>query len=487
MINNSIMKQFLFSLSALLAIGMLSLTSCIKKDFDAPPDTTGYDPNLPVTHSIWQLKQLYTGAPTKIEDDMTIAGVVVADDRSGNFYKQIVVQDTSSGIVVLLGRSNLYNDFPIGRKVYIQCKGLYLGAYGSFIQLGSTPDITNALSEIPNAMISKYVVKANFDPTQVTARKVSILDLKNVTLNTKWLGTLIEVDSAEFILADAGQPYAQDPTISSGTDRTIEDCAGSKVVVRNSGYANFRTALTPTGKGPIKAIYSRYNNTPQIIIRDTNDVNFKAVRCGGVIITPAADITIDSLRKMYNGNMMLGNVRIHGVVTSSYKDSNISKGSLYLQDESGRGINIYYGGTVTYKMGDSLSIELVGDSLITYKGLLEIDKASAKTTVVGTNKTVTPVNVNIAALLADLNNAVVKNRIYESVVVRITGCTISGTGTTYSGSKTITDASGSMTLYSRNAPPYSTTNFPTSTVTITGLASIFNSPQVLLRSLADVQ
>jgi hypothetical protein len=41
-------------------------------------------------------------------------------------------------------------------------------------------------------------------------------------------------------------------------------------------------------------------------------------------------------------------------------------------------------------------------------------------------------------------------------------------------------------MYSRNSPPYTTTTFPTTPVTITAIASIFNSPQVLLRSLADV-
>lgn len=482
------MKKIIFSALVLISLSMLTITSCVKQKFDAPPDASNVDPNLPVNSSIWYLKNtLYTGQPTLIDTDLTISGIVIADDRSGNFYKQIVIQDTSSGIAVLLGRNSLYTDYPIGRKVYIKCKGLYIGEYNGFVQLGYLPDNSNSLSDIPTNLITKYVVKANY-PNIVAPRVVPITQIKTLNAtNKKWIGTLIQFDSVEVTQAQAGGPYAQDASIASGTDRTVMDCAGTSIIMRNSGYSLFRNYPMPTGKGSMTSIMSVYGTTVQMLLRDTSDLKMNAPRCNGIVIAPSQDITIDSLRKMFNGSgIILGNYKIHGVVSSSYKDSNISRGSLYLQDESGRGINIYYGGTVTYKLGDSLSIDVSGDSLILYRGLLEIDKASSKTTLVGSNKTINPVTVTIQDLLQDLTNPTVKARIYESRLVRITGCTITGATTFYSGSKTITDATGNMVMYSRNSPPYTTTAFPTTPVTITAIASIFNSPQVLLRSLADV-
>lgn len=480
------MKKIFIYLSIIVATSA-AITSCVKQKFDSPPDTTNIDPNLPVNSTIWELKQRWSSEPVEITDDITISGIVTADDRSGNFYKQIVIQDTSSGIVVLIGRASLYNDFPIGRRVYIKCKGLYLGAYGKFIQLGGKPDASNSLSDIPSAKISNYIIKGSY-PHTVTPRVVSINDIKTFSAaNEKWIGTLIQIDSAEIKQSEVGSPYAEDPNIASGTDRTIEDCDNKTIVLRNSGYASFRNYLLPAGKGKLVALYSRYNNTAQLIIRDTTDLNLTGARCGGVIIAPPVDITIDSLRKLYNGNMKLGNYVIHGVVTSSYKDSNISSGSLYIQDESGRGINIYYGGTISYKLGDSLKIDISGDSLISYKNLLEVKKSAAKTTTVGTGKTVTPKIITIADLNADLNKTFLKDRIYESVVVKIVGCVITGSPATYNGTKTVTDATGNIALYCRNSAPYKTTNYPTGTVSITALASIFNTPQILIRSLADVQ
>lgn len=484
------MKKLILSFMALLGVIILTHTSCVKQKFDTPPDSSNIDPNLPVNANIWYLKNtLYTGSPTLIDSELTISGVVTADDRSGNFYKQIIIQDTSSGIAVLLGRNSLYTDFPIGRKVYIKCKGLYLGEYNGFVQLGYLPDNSNSLSDIPTHLISKHVIKASY-PHVVEPRVVSILQVKTLNAtNKKWIGTLLKFDSVEVSQAQVGLAYAQDASISSGTDRTFMDCAGSSIIVRNSGYANFRNASLPAGKGPLTAIYSVYGSTSQMLIRDTTDLKLNGSRCGGVIIAPAAEITIDSLRKLYNGsNIMLGNYKIHGVVISSWKDSNISKGGIYLQDESGRGINIYYGNTnISYKLGDSLSIDVSADSLILYRGLLEIKKSSAKTTSVGTNKVIAPVTVTIQALLADLTNPTVKNRVYESRLVNIVGCTITGTPATYSGSKTITDATGNMVMYCRNAAPYNTTSYNTGTVSITGIASLFTTPQILIRSLADVQ
>jgi Family of unknown function (DUF5689) len=490
-----IMKKIMLPVIAILALLAIGMGSCVKQKFDAPPDGSSYDPNIPVNNTILALKSLYNGSPVMIDSDYVIAGVVTADDRSGCFYKQIIIQDTTSGIVILLGRSSgLYTDYPIGRKIYVRCKGLYLGAYGGFIQLGYTPDITNSLSDIPSALIPKFIVKANTGNV-VSPVSVTISQLSSVTTAAKMLGTLIRIDSAEFVQAEVNSPYAQDPSIASGTDRHLEDCAGKTIVVRMSGYANFRNVLIPTGKGPLTAIYSRYNSTPQLLIRDTFDVNMRAPRCGGVVIQPSVDIKIDSLRKLYNtSGIILGSYKIHGVVISSYADSNMSKGSIYMQDESGRGINVYYGGTIAYKLGDSLSVDVAGDSLIVYKGILEVKKVAAKTTTLGTAKSVTPAIVTLAQLTADMNNAIYKERVYESTLVKVVGCTISGTPTTYGDAtntgRTITDAAlTTYILYCRNAPPYNTTTYLPGILSITGISSKYNTTnQLLIRKISlDIQ
>jgi len=261
-------------------IYFISLSSCVKKDFDSPPDQSGYDPNLTVTKTIAQLIALGT-SNVEITTDEVIYGIVTADDRSGNLYKQIVIQDSTAGITLLLEANSLYNSYPVGRKIYIKCKGLFIGNYNKLPQLGYAPDNTGSLTGIPSGLLSDYIVKANY-PNTITPISV---DLSNITtVDNSLLNRLIKIDNVEFDPSSADKPYAQPASVSSGTDLTIEDCNSNKIILRTSGYSNFQPYLTSKGKGSITAIYTCYKSTPQLIIRDTSDVKFYDSRCAGSII-----------------------------------------------------------------------------------------------------------------------------------------------------------------------------------------------------------
>src|SRR3954469_17239586 len=45
--------------TTVVVILMAGLSSCLKKDFDSPPDTTGFDPHLPVNMTIGELKEKF--------------------------------------------------------------------------------------------------------------------------------------------------------------------------------------------------------------------------------------------------------------------------------------------------------------------------------------------------------------------------------------------------------------------------------------------
>ena len=215
-----------------------------------------------------------------------------------------------------------------------------------------------------------------------------------------------------------------------------------------------------------------------------------SIRCDGVVIQPATPITIKTLRELYLGTgVKLGNLQIHGTIISSLKDSNISSGGYYMQDESGRGINIYATGT-SYALGDSLTIDLDGDSLINYRNNLEIKKGANSSlvfTLVGTGKTVTPKVVTAAALNADLMLTSMKDRVYECTLVQIVNASYP-TAAMFAGNNTILDASGTIIGFCYNRAPYTTTPLPTGSVSITGVAANFNAtPELIIRKLSDVQ
>jgi len=122
------MKLFSFSFLALLvAIGF---SSCLKQKYTAPPEDAAltWDTVLPTNTTLKFITQsclaLNSSVGSRQMGDTTISGVVVGVDRTGNLYKMIIIEDTLGGAIELyVDKSYLYNDFPVGRKVYVKLKG----------------------------------------------------------------------------------------------------------------------------------------------------------------------------------------------------------------------------------------------------------------------------------------------------------------------------------------------------------------------------
>ena len=458
------------------------LNSCIKKNFDNPPDLSGYDPKLHVTHTLAQLLAKYPPG-SKIDSDVVIYGIVEADDRSGNFYKEIVIEDSTAGLQVLIDAYSLYNDYPVGRKIYINCKGLVIGQYGGAPQLGLTFDMTGAPTNIPANLMSTCIVKADFPHMVVPLKVPSMAALANHTL---YLNRLVELDSVEFTTQYAGLPYAQPAAIASGTSTYIEDCSGLTAEVYTSGYANFFPSLTPIGKGRFIGIYTVYNNTPELIIRDTTDLKMTDPRCSGSAVSTSSLISMDSLKNMYVGSTItLPAVKIRGIVISDLQggDNLSSNKSVYLQSGT-KGINIFFAAGASFSLNDSIEIDLTGATLQSYNGTLEVSGmpvSAARKLGVGN---ITPRIVTTSLLNANYND-------YECTLVQINNAALSG-GSTFSGSGsgnlTLTDATGSITLYTNKYASFLTNSIPSGSKNFVGIIARYNTNvELLLRNTGDIQ
>lgn len=275
------MKYLSFSIKTILffACATIFLNAC-KKEFDAPPEPK--DPDLTATHTISQLKAMHTinGALDVINNDMIISGVVIANDKSGNLYKQIYIQDASGAIQLMLDASGLYNSYPIGRRVFIKCKGLCLSDYNNMIQLGIKATVSGAptIQSIASNVIGQYVIGGSLNNTyNITA--VSDVSTLMTSMQNPLLGTVIELDGYEFLSKAATysdtSSYKNDVnlTIRKGCDKTKD------IIIRTSGYANFSGVPVPSGNGKIKALYTVFRTTKQLVLRDTADVQFKGMPC----------------------------------------------------------------------------------------------------------------------------------------------------------------------------------------------------------------
>jgi len=357
------MNKLITGIIALLMI--TGLSSCVKDNFDEPP-VGGKDPDIAVNFFIDALKARYTGTtPYYINEDLVISAIVTADDKSGNFYKQIIIQDTTGGIALLLEGSNIYNDYPIGRRIFIKLKGLYLTEYRGVYQIAAAILPDGSTNGIPTALYDKFILKGSYfhyvEPKVLTISQ----------LNPNYQNMLIELQGVEFETADAGKPFA-DGYAKSSLSRTIKNCTGTTIETYNSGYALWANNLTPTGRGSLVAIYSQYNTTGQLLIRDpSTDLRMDSTRCGGGPIGGGNGIM--RIRNLYGGSdaTIPSSETIKGIVISDNTGANFDPKNLAIQDTTG-GIVVRFTANHSFAVGDEVTVNISGLTLTSYNGLLEI-------------------------------------------------------------------------------------------------------------------
>lgn len=270
------MKTF-SNIFTILTIGILitmGFTQCVKQDFDEPEPYV-YRVDLPVNMSIAELKQLYDGDTTLIPDSIIIRGTVVSSDKNGNFYKELVIQDSTGGISISIDRSDLYNDYPFGEFVYVKCGGLYLGEYGEVIQIGSLYE-DNGIMQFGRMQgwefIQQHLLRDDRGEA-IIPDTIELSDFSQARINT-----LVAIKGIQFTNQNLGETFA-DGLNNIDKNRDIENCEGTTRILRTSGYASFASDTVPSGNGTIVAVLGSYNGDYQLKINGLDCIDFNGARC----------------------------------------------------------------------------------------------------------------------------------------------------------------------------------------------------------------
>lgn len=266
-------------------IGVGVLMACLvaagcQKKYTDPPLIGA--PDVVANSTIRDVKARYSfGAPVEITDDVVIEGVVSCDDKSGNYYQQIALQDSTGGVLLRLAGNNHYNNYPVGRKIYVKLKGLFLGQYNGTLQFGGgvdTPYINQGgVTLLATNLQDRHIVKGPLNQP-LTPKTVTVSQL-TTNLQDPYVSTLIKLTGYEFNSGERAKNYADDAT--SG-NRILQDCSNlssNRITLRTSNYSNFATLPVAQGNGEIIAVYSFFGSTKQLTIRDTTDVRFYNSRC----------------------------------------------------------------------------------------------------------------------------------------------------------------------------------------------------------------
>lgn len=262
-----------------LLLMALTLTSCVHDDDYETPEITFEEPDVTVNFSIDALKEMYVSSgsstPILIEENLVLEGYVISNDQAGNFYKELIIQSSpenpEAGVSIMTDATDLYTFYEPGRKVYVKLKGMYVGEDGGVIKIGDL--YGNEVGRLSQLEFEEYVLRSGETAVIVP----TIITLDQVTDDK--VNTLVTFENMQFPSGLLGASFGNiDDTFT--VNRDVESCVtGQSIILRNSGYSNFKNELLPQGQGTITAVLSKFNADYQLYIRNPEDIIFNDSRC----------------------------------------------------------------------------------------------------------------------------------------------------------------------------------------------------------------
>ena len=285
---------------AIILITFLAITnfSCVQDDDYSIPQSIGLEENQDLIQlieqintgevdlmTISQVKSFFVnGEVTLIESNIAVKGYVVSSDMTGNFYKEFYMQDEPSnptaGIKVVLNQVDSYNQFNIGREVYIKLQNLYIGETNSGDGVvaigGSLNQYGDEVESITENMAAETILRSS------NTAEIIPLSLNLSQINDSHIGTYVQAENVQFPNTLSGLTYVN-PYDDYDTQRDLESCVDSGFIkVETSAYASFQDNLLPTeGSGSLSAVVTRsYDGDDRVMMLNSiDDIMFDSSRC----------------------------------------------------------------------------------------------------------------------------------------------------------------------------------------------------------------
>ena len=268
---------------ALLA-GAFAWVSCQDGSWDIPEGIPygNNDLQAGTTVTIAELQSTYASVISsdsykQITEDLWLRCVVNGNDYGDNLYKQISVQDETGGIIIGINGSDQGAFMPVGQKLLVSLKNLYIGGYGNMAQIGGLYNGSLGRMELAEWKQHVRLIMDNMPEAQAFGTmKVDTLDFDPNKTMAQQSGRVVHL-SGVTIARDGTPVIAPDDgsvsLVSNCVNRTLSGGnAGSKCVLRTSTYAAFKGIAVPTGAVELYGIATIYRGTWQILARTQSDL-----------------------------------------------------------------------------------------------------------------------------------------------------------------------------------------------------------------------
>ncbi|MGB3774556.1 MAG: DUF5689 domain-containing protein [Leeuwenhoekiella sp.] len=273
-------KPFIF----LYFLLVLPFISCIQDDDFEVPQIDTESTSIKANFSISKAKEFYRGfdpvliqAGPNSDTPLYLEGYVVSSDEAGNFFRTLIVQDKpqnpTSAVAITTDATDIYTLFEPGRKVIVRVDGLYSGEFAGLPTLGLQGDGgTGEVDRISTGEFDERVLRTNIVEEMIP------FSLAIDEISEEHLNMLIQLNNVQITEKELGESFAN-LNNTFGVDRPLEDCAGNELILRTSGFADFKNLELPEGNGKITSVLGKFNSNFQVYIRDREDIEMDGTRC----------------------------------------------------------------------------------------------------------------------------------------------------------------------------------------------------------------
>ncbi len=405
-----------------------------------------------------------------IAEPLMLKGVVVSDRVGANRASQrdgFIQDEEGYGLAFRVNQS--IHSLDMGDALNVNLEGATLLYYGGILQLNFSTK--NVEVETKNVVVS---------PKVLTIEEI---------LHGMHDATLVKIKDVQFKDYD-GLNY-WDKGIA--TTRTIENCNNTSMIVKTTKNANFKDETLPAGKGHLIGIASLCNDDWQLVVRNITDAremsHDESTRCKQdeppVVGTK---ISIADFRAAHaDGKVYTKEHFIEGEVTLNAYKGNVPDNVVYLADKTAGIVAIFSDKEnilTNVPIGAKVRVRVKDTKAKVLNGLLQIGVDNTLTTqaveVVET-KPSTPLQPKVATIGDVLAGK------YQSEIVTIANVQFKEEDNKYADNPfVINKDKQEVQVYTRRDATFASEAVKKGMGTIVAVVSIYNSPQLVIKSVDDL-
>lgn len=188
---------------------------------------------------LWQWAD--TAAP--LPEGTVVVGRITANDLSGNFYRMVVVEDSSGGVALRLALRGLAGHYPVGCRVRVDAGGLIADTYNGVLHLGRSQNLWSDYTVEPLMTREDIFTRVRVCEPPVESEPTNI---PTDELQPSDCGRLVRLGPLLHKVDEAENNYWGITAYGSEADRYFVTPEGATVIVRTSTYADFASSTIPS-------------------------------------------------------------------------------------------------------------------------------------------------------------------------------------------------------------------------------------------------